>query len=215
MLEAAESVLSALFADALSRKSVPADDRREAEADCVEGHAGDAQGRLAGLIEHQLQRVAVQQVDAVEGRILRRGVDLRQHVVVLRHQGCTRGLRVRVGDWRGRRCHAEEGPAGRRSRAADRADRRGSRVVRGDDVDLAGRGVDRGLQVVGCQLRVEVVQGRDLAGAQTEGDAGRRAAAGRSDGQRLAGETVTDSREAELGQRRAGQREAGGAAGDA
>src|SRR6185312_9536411 len=91
-------------------------------------------------------------------------------------------------------------------------DRRGSRVVRGDDVDLAGRGVDRGLQVVGRQLRIEIVQGRNLTGAQTEGDAGRRAATRRGNGQRLARETVTDRSEAELGQRRTGQGQAGSAA---
>src|SRR6185312_6088175 len=91
-------------------------------------------------------------------------------------------------------------------------DRRGSRVVRGDDVDLAGRGVDRGLQVVGRQLRIEIVQGRNLTGAQTEGDAGCRAATRRGNGQRLARETVTDRSEAELGQRRTGQGQAGSAA---
>src|SRR6185312_4747578 len=189
-------------------------ERRQSKAGIVEGHARDAERRLAGIVEHQLQRVAVQQVDAVEGRVLRRGVDLRQHVVVLRHQGYTRGLRVRVGDRRPRQCHAEESTTGRRGRTADRADRRGSRVVRGDDVDLAGRGVDRGLQVVGRQLRIEIVQGRNLTGAQTEGDAGCRAATRRGNGQRLARETVTDRSEAELGQRRTGQGQAGRAARD-
>src|SRR5262249_36562383 len=66
------------------------DQGREAETGGAEGDAGDAQRRAAGFVEGQLQRVAVQQVDAVEGGVLGRGVDLRQHVVVLRHQTCTR-----------------------------------------------------------------------------------------------------------------------------
>src|SRR6185437_1264444 len=45
-------------------------------------------------------------------------------------------------------------------------------------------------------------------------DAGRRAATRRGDGQRLARETVTDRSEAELGQRRTGQGQAGSAARD-
>src|SRR5262249_47218404 len=91
---------------------------------------------------------------------------------------------------------------------------RGSRVVRGRDVDLARR-VKRGLQVVGRKLGVEVVQRRDLTGAETEGDRSRRAAAGGSDRQRLAGQAVTDCRQAKLGERRAGERQTGAAGGDA
>ena len=87
-----------MLAELLSRKSVPAVSVDRPRPAIVEGDAGDAQRRLAGFVERQLQRVAVQQVDAVEGRVLRGGVDLRQHVVVLRHQARTSGLRVRVGN---------------------------------------------------------------------------------------------------------------------
>src|SRR5581483_12397887 len=51
------------------------DQGRKTETGVVEGHALDVQGRPSGLVEHQLQRVAVQQVDAVEGRVLRGRVD--------------------------------------------------------------------------------------------------------------------------------------------
>src|SRR5437016_1269591 len=74
--------------------------RSQAETGRIEGHARDRRGRLAGFVEHQLQRVAVQQVDAVEGRVLRRGGDLRNDLVVLADQRRTRGLRHRIGDWR-------------------------------------------------------------------------------------------------------------------
>ena len=67
------------------------------------------------------------------------------------------------------------------------ADRRRSGVVRGHDGDLAG-GVDAGLQIVRSQRGVELVEGRDLAGAGAEGDAGGGAAAGGADRQRLAAE---------------------------
>ena len=67
-------------------KSVPVRQVRQAEARRVEGDAGDVQRRLAGLVEHQLELVAVQQVDAVERGVLRGGVDLLQDVVVLGDQ---------------------------------------------------------------------------------------------------------------------------------
>src|SRR5262249_26803572 len=138
-----------------------AGERRQTEAGRVEGDAGDAQGRAAGFVERQLQGVAVQQVDAVEGRVLRRGVDLRQHVIVLRHQARTGRLGVRTGNGsrRGKRTARgrviERRARGRRRRTGQCGDRRRSRVVRGRDVELAGRGVDRGLQVVGRQRRIE------------------------------------------------------------
>ena len=50
------------------------------------------------------------QVDAVERRILRGGVDLLQHVVVLRDQAGAGGLRVRIGD----RSRTAGGQAGER-----------------------------------------------------------------------------------------------------
>src|SRR4029077_15780340 len=75
-------------------------ERLQAEAVRIEGHAGDRRGRSAGFVEYQLQRIAVQQVDAVEGRVLRRGGDLRDDLVVLGDQTRARGLRYRVGDRR-------------------------------------------------------------------------------------------------------------------
>ena len=72
--------------------------RSKAEARRVEGHALDVQGGLAGLVEGQLEIVAVQQVDAVEGRILRGGGDLRDDVVVLADQVGANGLRGGIGD---------------------------------------------------------------------------------------------------------------------
>src|SRR6185437_14356500 len=155
-------------------------------------------------VEHELQRVAVQEVDAVEGGILCRGVDLREYVVVLRDEVGTGGLRVGIDDGRPGSRLAEEGPAGRRRRTAERAGRRGSRVVRGDDVDMAG-GVDAGLQIVWRQRRVELVQIGNLICAKAECEGCRRAAAGRGDGQRLAGQAVALRGEAELGQDRAGK----------
>ena len=50
----------------------------KAETRRVEVHAGDAQGRLAGLVEGQLERIAAEQVDAVEGGILCCAGDVRQ-----------------------------------------------------------------------------------------------------------------------------------------
>src|SRR5262249_37810606 len=80
-------------------------ERREAKAGRIEGHAGNGQGRFAGFVEDHLQRVAVQQVDAVEGGILRRGRELLNDLVVLGNQGCSSGLRRRVG-YRGNDCAA-------------------------------------------------------------------------------------------------------------
>ena len=159
-----------------------------------------AQGGRAGLVEHQLQGVAVQQVDAVEGGVLRRGVDLRQHVVVLRDQAdagaCEFGSATGAAAVRPLK-------AARRSRPPyrDRADRRRRRIV-GGEMLICRRRVDAGLQVIGRQRRVELVQRRNLAGAGAEGDARLRAAAGgadRSAFDRRARQAVTE-RQAELGQ---------------
>jgi hypothetical protein len=78
-----------LVGRALSRKSVP-EVSDQAEAGRVEGDAGDVQRRLAGFVEGQLERVAVQQVDAVERRVLRRGGDLRMMLLywLTRWWGC-------------------------------------------------------------------------------------------------------------------------------
>src|SRR5450755_5139099 len=56
---------------------------RETKTCRIEGHAGDVQRGLAGLVERQLELIARKQVDAVERSILRRGGDLGQDVVVL------------------------------------------------------------------------------------------------------------------------------------
>src|SRR6202011_6214864 len=72
--------------------------RSQAEAAGVVGDAGDAERGLGGFVEGQLEVVTVQQVDAVEGRILSGCGDLRDDVVVLAHQAGTRGLRDWIGD---------------------------------------------------------------------------------------------------------------------
>src|SRR5262249_58590998 len=69
------------------------DERLQAETSRVERHACDRDGRLAGFVKDQLQRIAVEQVDAVEGGVLRRGGDLRDDLVVLGDQIRTRRLR--------------------------------------------------------------------------------------------------------------------------
>src|SRR5205807_7262372 len=95
-------------------------ERSQAETGRVEGHAVDRRGRLAGFVEHQLQRIAVQQVDAVEGRVLRRGGDLRDDLVVLNDQRCTRRLRNRIG---GRRDSTAERRTTRSRAHGNRTDR--------------------------------------------------------------------------------------------
>src|SRR5206468_12665112 len=76
--------------------------RGKAKAAGTVGHALDVQRRLAGLVEGQLEVVAVQQVDAVERSILRGGGDLGDDVVVLADQvgtdGLGGGVRHRGGD---------------------------------------------------------------------------------------------------------------------
>src|SRR5207249_1028648 len=72
-------------------------ERSQTKTGRIEGHAGNGQGRFAGFVEDHLQRVAVQQVNAVEGRILRRGRELRDDLVVLGDQSCSRSLRRGVG----------------------------------------------------------------------------------------------------------------------
>src|SRR4029077_19083413 len=69
----------------------------KSETGRIEGHARNRQGGFSGFVENQLQRVAIQKVDAVEGRVLRRGGDLRQNLVVLGDEGRTGVLRHRVG----------------------------------------------------------------------------------------------------------------------
>src|SRR6185369_895559 len=76
----------------------PGDQRGETQARRIVADAGDAERGLAGLVEGQLQVVAVQQVDAVEGRILRGGGDLRDDVVVLADQVGPDSLRGCVGN---------------------------------------------------------------------------------------------------------------------
>src|SRR4051794_7983661 len=166
--------------------------RGEAETLGVVGHAGDAQVRLAGLVEHQLELVAVQEVDAVERGVLRGRVDLRKDVVVLADQVRTRGLGNRVLDGAGSRRERQ----GRGQRAADRTTRgartdgRGRVVVGGRDRQQAV-GVDRRRQVVGLKLRVELIERLDRAvGTVAEGDVDRRAAVEGGEGQGLAGEAA-------------------------
>src|SRR6202035_4767988 len=106
-------------------------ERLQAETGRTEGHARDRRGRFAGFVEHQLQRIAVQEVDAVEGRILRRGGDLRKDLVVLTDQRRARGLRYRIG---GRRDSSSERRSTGSAPNGNRTDRGRSRVVgRGDD----------------------------------------------------------------------------------
>ena len=98
VLLAALSLTSAAFADELSKKSVPDSQRSKAKAGRVESHALNVQRGLAGLVEGQLEIIAVQQIDAVERRILRRRRDLRDDVVVLLHQARTNVLGSRIGE---------------------------------------------------------------------------------------------------------------------
>src|SRR5207249_10710282 len=51
-------------------------ERSQAETSRVEGHSVDRRGRFASFVEHQLERVTIQQVDAVEGRIDRKSTRL-------------------------------------------------------------------------------------------------------------------------------------------
>ena len=99
------------LAELLSRKSIARVQVRQTEAGVVEDVALDRQLRRAGFIEGQVEGIAVQQVDAVERGVLRRGVDLRQNLVVLRHQACAGRLRVRIGDRSGRSQARERLPA--------------------------------------------------------------------------------------------------------
>ena len=157
---------------------------RQAEARGIEGDALNRQRRLAGFVEGQVQRIALEKVDAVERGVLRGGVDLLQDVVVLRDQPGTGGLRVRIDD----RCRAASPLKAKPAAAA---------------VPLMAPMVDEAAlllvvmvmtpveSMVACRLLagqrgVELVQRRDLASAGAEGDVGCRTAAGRGDGQRLA-----------------------------
>ncbi len=63
-----------------------------------EADARDADVGLAGFVEHQLQRVAVEQIDTVVRRILRGGDDLLDNLVVLIDQAGAGVLRVRISN---------------------------------------------------------------------------------------------------------------------
>jgi hypothetical protein len=165
----------ALLAELLSMKSVP--------ASRVENHALDRQRRFAGLVEGQLELIAIEQVDTVVRSILRRGGDLVQDVVVLIDQVGTGPERNRIHHRR-RSSQAVEGLAGEGSRTSDRADRRRRRFAGRRDRDLARRGVKRRKQIVRSELGVEVVQAfHRTASAVTERDVGGRAVAGGADRQ--------------------------------
>ena len=64
----------------------------------LKDHTLDGERGLAGLVEGELEVVAVQQIDAIEGRILSRRRDLRDDVVVLGYQIGTNVLGSRVGE---------------------------------------------------------------------------------------------------------------------
>src|SRR5207302_9661345 len=112
---------------------------------------GDAERGLAGFVEGQLEVITIQQVDAVEGRILRGRRDLRDDVVVLTDQVGADGLRGRIGnrsDYGAERQGAAAGVG-----INNRTNRGRSGVVCRGDHQLAGA-VDAGRQVVGSQCRV-------------------------------------------------------------
>src|ERR1019366_4876460 len=105
-------------------------ERLQAQAGRTVGDAGEAERGFAGFVEGQLQVIAVEQVDAVEGRILRRGGDLRDDVVVLADQAGPNGLRGRIGSRRGAGAESRTTTGGKR----DSTDgRRGGIVRRGND----------------------------------------------------------------------------------
>src|SRR6266446_4497713 len=155
------------------------DQRSKAKACRVEGHSLDGQSGLTGLVEGQLEVIAIYQVDAVERRVLRRGGDLCNDVIVLGDQVGTNGLRGRIGNRGGNGAESQRTGAG--TGIANGTDGGRGRVVgRGDD-ELVGA-VEAGGQVVGRQSSVQLVEG--LAGA--EGDGGRRSTAGGTDCQNVA-----------------------------
>ena len=133
-----------LLVEALSMKSVPAVSAARPRPAGLKVTPVDRRRRLAGFVEHQFQRVAVQQVDAVEGRILRRGRDLRDDLVVLSDQttqrvacdtasataAVTRQVAVPTRPPRSRNRPAER----RRHRRGDRG--RSVIVVRGEGTEL-------------------------------------------------------------------------------
>ena len=209
-VEALLRLAMTLLVAELSMKSRTARQVRQTEARRVERHAGDAQRRLAGFVERQLELIAAEQVDAVERRVLRGGGDLRQDAVELVHQVAANRLRRRVDNRR--RCGREGDRGGERT--ADRTachcrtEGRRSIVVGGGDRQLAGR-VQRRVQVVGQQRRIELVERLDRAvGAVAEGDVDRRATVEGGEGQGLAGEAAS-RRGATRGEVRAGSGVAG------
>src|SRR5205814_1888088 len=111
----------------------------------VESDATDVERGLGGFVEGQLEVVAKQQVDTVEGRILGGGRDLRDDAVVLVHQAGANGLRSRIGDWRTR------GAAGRSDK--------------GCRISAADRDVIRGCGCSRCQRLACIVVG----GGQRDG----------------------------------------------
>src|SRR6266436_6233348 len=128
-----------------------ADQRSKAKAGRVEGHALNGQSGLAGLVEGQLEVIAVQQVDTVERSVLRRGGNLRNDVVVLADQVGTNGLRSRIGERLARgtaggrnkgRCIATTDRNGVRGRGRSRRKGLACIVVGGGERDgaVAGQG---------------------------------------------------------------------------
>ena len=153
--------------------------RGKAEAGRVEGDTVDGECGLGGFIEGQLEVVAIQQIDTVEGQILRGCRDLRDDVVVLAHQAGANCLRSRIGG----RCGYSAERRGTGRAKGNRTDRGRKHVVarRGEDQIVAG--VEAGGEVVGRQSGVELGERRGGA----EGEAGRRAATSSGDGESLAG----------------------------
>src|SRR5579872_2556816 len=150
----------------------------QAETCRIERHAGDRRARFAGFVEHQLQLVSVEQVDAVEGGVLRGGGDLRQDLVVLGNQAGARGLRYRVGGWRRTRAKCRRTSAAKRNRT----DRGPSRIVgRGKDEVVVA--VDAGRQIARCQGSIQLSK----RFASAEGDGERRKAPALGERDRLVG----------------------------
>src|SRR5205814_9245407 len=76
--------------------------RTKAEARRVISDAANGKGGLGGFVEGQLDVITIQQIDAVEGRLLSGCRDLRDDAVVLVHQTGANGLRGRIGNRGGR-----------------------------------------------------------------------------------------------------------------
>ena len=156
-------------------------DRRQAEAARVVGHARDRLRARAGLVEHHLEVVAVEQVDAVVGGIAREGVDLRQQRVVVRLQAGARRTRGRNRGRTVERAVADvqsAGHAGRRT-SHGQAVRRGGRRHH-DGQRATGARDRRGHAGEAGQRGVQLRQPGDLADAVAERDRLVRAAVDRN-----------------------------------